>query len=191
MAEAIRPWKGIVHLDPDEARRITRTLRTAGVGSAIGRAEDEIRAYAEFVGSLEIRRRSIAVVKPHPRDGAEKIGALRAALAPAFAEVLVLEDSDLAFQPFELLLMEGFLRPDLTLASDVSIVCFSSACLSLGLLFGAGSTLGFGERIVRQRFRPEHVPNRLREEADLRAALAGLLRRPLPAPEMPWAAPPR
>jgi hypothetical protein len=75
-----------------------------------------------------------------------------------------------------LLLDGGFVGPDLRLVDDIRVVTFSSACVSLALLFGARPVLGFGDLLVREFFRAEYVPGRLRHEAELSAAVSAILR---------------
>jgi hypothetical protein len=142
----------------------------------------ELRAYRQFVEAQDLASGSVAVIKPHPREGTAKLAALRASLAPLFDDVLVLDEGMLAFAPFELLLLiGGFLHGDGRLRDDVRILTFSNSCLALALLFGIRPVLGFGERLVRGCFREGYVSTRLTWEIDMAAGLDRILRADGPA----------
>jgi Alpha-2,8-polysialyltransferase (POLYST) len=173
-------------IDPDAIRtlrqRIGQRPTTFLVTSNLSEAdrmgpEREIQAYRAFMESVGGTRGAMAVIKPHPREGTGKLAALKQALLDFFEEILILDEGPPAFAPFELLLLDGgFVGPDLRLADDVRVVTFSSACVSLALLFGARPVLGFGDLLVREFFRAEYVPGRLRHEAELNAAVSAILR---------------
>jgi hypothetical protein len=133
--------------------------------------EDELSAYVKFLDSSECPPDSVLVVKPHPRDGAEKIRRLKSALGDRFAEVIVLDEMGLFFLPFEIFLLRVFTGADGEVSRGVKVVTFSTACLSLALLFNLEPLVGFGPELVEEHFRGEHAPGRVRHERDLRLAI--------------------
>ena len=134
-------------------------------------SEKEIRAYREFLKRLNFPRESTLVVKPHPRDKEEKIEELGRALSHLFSDVVLLTDPDLVFVPFEIFLMQTFRGENAQALRDLKIVTFSTACLSLELLFALVPVVGFGSEIVSKFFYEDYISGRIRHERDLQLAL--------------------
>ena len=133
--------------------------------------ENELAAYVKFLEGLECPRDAVLVVKPHPRDGAEKIQRLKSAVGGLFADVIVLDETELFFLPFEIFLPRAFNGGGGEVSRGVRVVTFSTACLSLALLFNLEPLVGFGPALVEEYFRGEHAPGRVRHERDLRLAI--------------------
>ena len=133
--------------------------------------ENELSAYVRFLGAAECPPDSVLVVKPHPRDGAEKIQRLKSAVGGLFSEVVVLDDADLFFLPFEVFLLRVFAGPGGEVSRAVRVVTFSTACLSLALLFDLKPLIGFGRGLVEEYFYEAYVPGRVAHERDLRLAV--------------------
>lgn len=133
--------------------------------------EHELSAYVKFLEEAECPPDSVLVVKPHPRDGAAKIERLRSALGGLFTEVILLDETDLFFLPFEIFLLRVFTGADGEVSRGIKVVTFSTACLSLALLFNLEPLVGFGPRLVEEHFQAEHVPGRVRHERDLQRAI--------------------
>lgn len=117
----------------------------------------------------------VILLKPHPRDSSEKIRRLREALQRTGAKVFVLSDPLSFYLPFEVILHSMLLR-DRQLAQRLSVVCVSSACLSLELLYDVRCRIGFGEKIVREHFSESWKELRLRHEHDLQSAMQTIRR---------------
>ena len=144
-----------------------------------GEAPAEPCAGSRFGRSLtlpvNVSNAPVILLKPHPRDSSAKIQRLREALRRTCANVFVLSDPLSFYLPFEVILHSMFLR-DRQLAQRMSIVCVSSACLSLELLYGVRCRIGFGEKIVRAHFSESYKELRVRHEHDLQAALQKIRR---------------
>jgi len=136
--------------------------------------EKEIVAYRKFLEQLKLPRESTLIVKPHPRDGEEKIRELGRALGDLFSDVVLLTDPNLFFVPFEIFLMQIFRGETEKALRDLKIVTFSSACLSLEVLFNLGPIIGFGSELVSKFFYEAYVHGRIRHEHDLQMALKRL-----------------
>lgn len=132
----------------------------------------EIEAYREFLLSQEDNgdRRAILIIKPHPRDSSEKIKLLSSNLAE-FSHIIILTEKSLFFIPFEVFFTTAFLDDNLKLTNPIKVFTFSSACLSLKLLFNVPSFIGFGNEITNKLFAPDYAPGRIKHEQDLRMAL--------------------
>lgn len=135
---------------------------------------NEIVAYRIFMKQLGFPRESTLIIKPHPRDGEEKIKELGRALGDLFAEVILLTDPNLFFVPFEIFLMQTFRGENERALRDLKIVTFSSACLSLEVLFNLGPIIGFGSGLVSKFFYETYARGRIRHEHDLALALRKL-----------------
>ena len=133
--------------------------------------ENELTAYVKFLEGLECPRDAVLVVKPHPRDGAEKIQRLKSAVGGLFSDVIVLDETELFFLPFEIFLLRAFTGGGGEVSRGVRVVTFSTACLSLALLFNLEPLVGFGPELVKGYFKEEHAPGRVRHERDLRLAI--------------------
>lgn len=136
--------------------------------------ENEILAYREFLERLKFPRESTLIIKPHPRDGEEKIEELGRALGDLFSDVVLLTEPNLVFVPFEIFLMQTFRGEAEKALRDLKIVTFSTACLSVEVLFNLGPIIGFGSDIVSKFFYEDYVRGRIRHERDLQLALQKL-----------------
>lgn len=132
--------------------------------------DNELTAYVKYLEKLD-RDGSVIVVKPHPRDSAGKIERLREQLRALGAEVVLLDDPELFFLPFEIVLKRVWAGEDGRISSDVRIVTLSTACLSLALLYDLEPLVGFGDDLVTEYFFAPYIPGRLRHERDLRRAI--------------------
>lgn len=133
--------------------------------------ENELAAYVEFLKAAECAPDTVLVVKPHPRDGAEKIGRLKSAVGGLFSEVIVLDEAEMFFLPFEIFLLRVFTGAGGEVSPGVKVVTFSTACLSLALLFDLEPLIGFGPELVNEYFYEDYAPGRVRHERDLRLAV--------------------
>jgi hypothetical protein len=137
-------------------------------------AENEILAYRKFLEQLEFPRESTLIVKPHPRDGEEKIQELGRVLRNLFSDVILLTDPNLFFIPFEIFLLQTFRGETEKALRDLKIVTFSTACLSLTAFFNLTPIIGFGSELVSEFFYKDYVQGRIRHERDLQLALKDL-----------------
>ena len=133
--------------------------------------QQEIAAYQKFLLEVGISDRSVLIIKPHPRDSSQKMAALKDALEKLFTQIVILADTSLFFMPFEAFFTAAFLDESFKLTHKVRVYAFSSACLSLKLLFGVPSYIGFGHEITNSYFDQDHAPGRIKHEQDLRMAL--------------------
>ena len=139
--------------------------------------ERELVAYREFLETLKLPRESTLVIKPHPRDGGEKIQELARGISDMFADVVLLTDPNLFFMPFEVFLIQAFLGESDTTPRNLKIITFSTACLSLPILFDIRPIIGFGNEIVRTSFFENYINGRLQHEQDLNSAMKTLSHR--------------
>ncbi|MER3436037.1 MAG: hypothetical protein C4288_22380 [Leptolyngbya sp. ERB_1_1] len=130
--------------------------------------EDEIKAYREFLISHKILPNSVLVIKPHPRDDLDKIYRLKESLSGFYQKIIILTDPNLFFLPFEIFFLKVFQN------SNIRVFAFSSACLSLKLLFDVPSFIGFGTDLTTHYFNPEFVAARLEHEQILHQAIEQL-----------------
>ncbi|MBD2080278.1 polysialyltransferase family glycosyltransferase [Leptolyngbya sp. FACHB-17] len=130
--------------------------------------EHEILAYREFLTSYEVFPNSVLIIKPHPRDDLNKIYRLKESLSDLYREIVVLTEPNLFFLPFEVFFLKAFQT------FEIRVFAFSSACLSLKLLFDVPSFIGFGTALTTCYFAPEFVAARLEHEQVLQNAIAQL-----------------
>ncbi|MBD1845960.1 hypothetical protein H6F89_21610 [Cyanobacteria bacterium FACHB-63] len=130
--------------------------------------EHEICAYREFLTSSEILPNSVLIIKPHPRDDLNKIYRLKESLSNLYREIVVLTEPNLFFLPFEVFFLKALQN------FEIRVFAFSSACLSLKLLFDVPSFVGFGTALTTCYFAPEFVTARLEHEQVLQNAIAQL-----------------
>lgn len=155
-----------------EGRRLTLIL-TVNL-SECGRVstEDEVSAYLRVLDTARPAADDLVVIKPHPRDAAGKISLLRDALRERRTEVVVLDDPESFFVPFEAV-YSRFIEQGRG-GREVAAICFSSACLSLEYLYGVPCVVGFGDHLVRKHFAEGWKDSRLLHEDDLRRALEAI-----------------
>jgi len=139
--------------------------------------ENELVAYREFLERLQLPRESTLIVKPHPRDGEEKVRELGRRLSDMFANVVLLMDQNLFFTPFEVFLIQTFLGENEETPRELKIITFSTACLSLPILFDVRPIIGFGNEIVKTSFFENYISGRLQHEHDLESAMKTLYHR--------------
>ena len=137
-------------------------------------SENELDAYREFLEKLQLPRESTLIIKPHPRDGEEKIRELGHRLGDMFANVVLLMDQNLFFTPFEVFLIQTFLGESDATPRNLKIITFSTACLSLPILFDIRPLIGFGDQIVKTSFFENYISGRLQHEHDLNLAMKTL-----------------
>lgn len=140
-------------------------------------SESELVAYREFLENLQLPRASTLIIKPHPRDGEEKVRELGRRLGDMFANVVLLMDQNLFFTPFEVFLIQTFLGESEETPRNLQIITFSTACLSLPILFGIRPIIGFGNEIVKTSFFENYISGRLQHEHDLNSAMRTLSHR--------------
>lgn len=131
----------------------------------------EVEAYQKFLLKTGFGDRSVLIIKPHPRDSSQKMLALKDAFQNIFDQTIVLSETSLFFMPFEVFFTAAFLNEDFKLTNKVQVFAFSSACLSLKLLFNVPSFIGFGNEITNSFFDRDYAPGRIKHEQDLRTAL--------------------
>ena len=136
--------------------------------------ENEILAYTEFLERQDLPRESTLIIKPHPRDRAEKIQLIGQKLRHLFSEVILLTDPNLFFVPFEIFLMQTVQRENEKTLRNLKIVTFSTACLSLEVFFNLVPMIGFGSELVSKYFNEAYVSGRLKHERDLQLGLQRL-----------------
>lgn len=139
--------------------------------------ENELVAYREFLEKLQLPRESTLIIKPHPRDGEEKVRELGRKLSDMFANVVLLMDQNLFFTPFEVFLIQTFLGESDETPRNLKIITFSTACLSLPILFDIRPIIGFGNEIVKTSFFENYISGRLQHEDDLNSAMRTLSHR--------------
>lgn len=147
----------------------TSILLTSNFSEAAGRMslENEIAAYREFLKTQGIYKNSVLLIKPHPRDSKLKIQKLKSALSDLYSDIVLLSEDFLFYLPFEGFFLEVFLNPDLPKVQTPRIFTFSSACLTLELIFNTQCIVGFGSNIVKKFFYEEHIISRIKHEVDL------------------------
>lgn len=137
-------------------------------------SENELIAYREFLEKLQLPRESTLIIKPHPRDGEEKVRELGRRVSDMFANVVLLMDQNLFFTPFEVFLIQTFLSESERTPRNLKIITFSTACLSLPILFDIRPIIGFGNDIVKTSFFENYISGRLQHERDLNSAMQTL-----------------
>jgi hypothetical protein len=133
--------------------------------------ENEIAAYVKFLSALDHLTESVLIIKPHPRDSPSKIKELESAVGDLFSEVILLDETDLFFLPFEIFLMSAFTDINAEVTQCIKIVTFSTACLSFPFLFNLKPIVGFGSELVNEYFDERFAPGRDAHERDLRLAI--------------------
>ncbi len=128
--------------------------------------DGEVACCMEMVLRKQQKPNALLVIKPHPRDSQEKIAAIETEARRTFRSVVTLADPWTFFVPFESVFDRYFVSNPRVQAMT-SVVCSSSACVSLELLYGQTCELGFGTRNVRRHFATKWQELRVRHEADL------------------------
>jgi Alpha-2,8-polysialyltransferase (POLYST) len=114
---------------------------------------------------------ALLIVKPHPRDSLTKIDAIKREALKHFRNVVALTDLWTFFVPFESIFAR-FIAGNPRIAAKTSVVCSSSACVSLEFLYQQRCELGFGTTNIRQHFAATWQKLRQEHEADLHRLLA-------------------
>jgi len=91
--------------------------------------------------------------------------------------VVLLMDQNLFFTPFEVFLIQTFLGENEETPRELKIITFSTACLSLPILFDVRPLIGFGKEIVKTSFFENYISGRLQHEHDLESAMNTLYHR--------------
>jgi hypothetical protein len=130
--------------------------------------DNEIQAYVEFLRQ-HLEPGASLVIKPHPRDSVQKLGALNKTLSSIY-HVRVLDGVNDYFIPFEFILMQLRDRYPEKI-SQFNYFTFSTACLSIKVLFGQQAEVGLGKEIVNKYFRDIARAPRIQHEEDLRQLL--------------------
>ncbi len=128
--------------------------------------EAEVACCLEMVNRKRRKERAVLIIKPHPRDSLEKIRVIEAGAAKSFRRVVTLADPWTFYVPFESIFARYF-ASNPRIAAMTDVVCSSSACISLELLYGQHCELGFGVKNVRRHFSPQWQRLRERHELDL------------------------
>lgn len=126
----------------------------------------EVACCLNSVNRKQNKPNALLVIKPHPRDSQEKIAAIEKVARKSFRNVVTLADPWTFFVPFESV-FDRYFASNPRVQQMTSVVCSSSACVSLELLYGQPCELGFGARNVRRHFAPKWQELRVRHEADL------------------------
>ena len=114
---------------------------------------------------------ALLIIKPHPRDSPAKISAIENEAMKHFRHVIALSDVWTFFIPFESIFAR-FIASNPRTSAMTSVVCSSSACVSLELLYGKKCELGFGRDNITKHFAVAWQELRQRHEADLHRLLA-------------------
>jgi hypothetical protein len=130
--------------------------------------ENEIQAYTAYL-TRRVKTGGSVIIKPHPRDSKAKLQLLQASLSAHF-QVKVLDEMTELFAPFELILIR-LEAEDSTQVNRSKFHTFSSACLSLKILFGCDPEVGMGDELINRYFEPAHRPARRKHEGDLKRLL--------------------
>ncbi len=128
--------------------------------------EGEVACCMEMVLRQQHAKNALLIIKPHPRDSQEKIAAIEWAARKSFRSVVTLGDPWTFFVPFESV-FDRFFANDPRVQRMTSVVCSSSACVSLEMLYGQKCELGFGAKNVRRHFASKWQQLRVRHEFDL------------------------
>ena len=128
--------------------------------------EGEVACCLEMVERKRNKPNALLVIKPHPRDSQEKIATIEHEARKSFRTVVTLADPWTFFVPFESVFARYF-ESNPRVKKMTSVVCSSSACVSLELLYGQPCELGFGARNVRRHFSEKWRELRVRHEVDL------------------------
>jgi hypothetical protein len=131
--------------------------------------ESEIEAYTAFVQEHHDKN-GLVIIKPHPRDGAAKLKSLATGLEQRGYNVSLLNNLDFYFLPFELFLQK-LEKQNPERLKEFKYFTFSTACLSIRLLFQCEPLIGLGDRLVERYFYPQHQALRKQHERDLRRLL--------------------
>jgi Alpha-2,8-polysialyltransferase (POLYST) len=130
--------------------------------------DDELAAYVEHLASQGLARSSLVLLKPHPRDRADKAERLVELLRPHFDNVYALTDRTF-YLPLETLVLELTAHPE---CLGVDVCTYSSACLASRYVLGLEPRIGFGPQLVAKYFQRRFVTARLAHEQQLQAACA-------------------
>ena len=128
--------------------------------------DGEVACCMELVLRQQLTKTALLIIKPHPRDSQEKILAIEGAARKSFRSVVTLADPWTFFVPFESI-YDRFFASNPRIQRMTSVVCSSSACVSLEMLYGQKCELGFGARNVRRHFALKWQELRVRHELDL------------------------
>ncbi len=136
--------------------------------------QGEVACNLELVRCARRSNRALLVIKPHPRDSIAKIEQIASEASRTFRHVIQLTDPWSYYLPFESIYVSHFATP--RTAAMTTVVCSSSACISLELLYRQQCELGFGEANVGEHFARKWQSTRLQHEADLRRVVAEIRR---------------
>lgn len=137
--------------------------------------DDEIEAYRQLLLENGLTSTTVVLLKPHPRDSQAKIRRIAGALSQKCDEVIALTDDALFYAPLESLMMRLYECQWEEIHRKLKIFTFSSAAVTIAGVLGISPVIGFGETIIRQRFRHKSAEWRLNHEQDLRTAVHRVL----------------
>ncbi len=126
----------------------------------------ELKCCIDQVCGQRDSENALLIIKPHPRDSKEKIAALQTEAYKHFRSVVTLDDPWTFFVPFESIFAR-FIASNPRFARSTRVVCSSSVCVSLELLYRQHCELGFGTENVQKHFAVAWQKLRLRHEEDL------------------------
>lgn len=156
--------------DLANGNRTTAILMTTNFSEARRMTlENELEAYLQFI-QTHLPANSSLIIKPHPRDSKTKLDQLKKILLENSYQVRILDDINYYFVPFELFLLKIRTTYPQRL-QHLHYVTFSSACLSIKLLFGEDPHVGMGPDLVKKYFNPSHQASRIKHENDLKRLL--------------------
>lgn len=107
--------------------------------------QHEVQAYADVL-QHHADRRSLVLVKPHPRSSARDIQALERMLRASFAAVQLIS------APVSHLPVEVLIRASVQQGATITAVGFTTAVIPLAYLFGIPCIVGFGAAILARYF---------------------------------------
>lgn len=129
----------------------------------------EVALYGDIVRQLNPPPGALLLYKPHPRDNPHKVHLVAAHLAELAGNVRTLNNDAMPFLPFELLFASVLHEP--WNRGTAQIWTGGYTAMALRHLFGVSVIYGFGEELIRRRFIPSHVGQRIELERYMRQQL--------------------
>lgn len=137
--------------------------------------DSELLAYHDFLANQKVclPKESLLIIKPHPRDSPSKLARLTSNLESLFLEIILLDDMDFFFCPFEIIFNAMLLSDSGQQVphSEIHIFALSSACLSFKLIYDSCVHIGFGSDLVHKYFYPQFSKSRIEHEEYLNESM--------------------
>jgi hypothetical protein len=140
----------------------------------------EMQAYTDMLRTRHCPKAETLIVKPHPRNHADAVHALRDAMRSHYLHVVLLHDHATAALPFEVLLLRA-LADNRIHKDSLTVFSTSNAACSLPVVFGIAPVVGFGPRACRAIYQnAAWLKSRLRHERKLSGLLKELINPEIP-----------